>query len=310
MDGADRGAAEPPARLRLDRRLSAEGFYESREQAQAAIIAGEVRVDGLVVDKPSRLVSTAAHLEVSGPPRFVGRGGEKLAGALDDLGLSPAGCVALDAGAGRGGFTDCLLQRGARHVVAVDVGHGQFARRLPRDGRVTLIEGQNLRSLTREVLRPSLPPGLPWPDLAVLDLSFIGLAKVFPAVRDLLQPCSNVLALVKPQFEVGRERLGKGGVVRNPELHASAIMGVADAAWREGFALLGLVFSRLRGPEGNLEYFLLLRTPAAQAGPCAPGGEDGQLEKTGRPQLDRQTLRESAARVVQSAAKVLGARSR
>ncbi len=271
-------------RLRLDQLVVMRGLCASREKARAAILAGEVLVDGQPVTKAGTLVPAAASVELAESPRYVSRGGDKLAGAIADFGIEVGGRVALDSGASTGGFTDCLLQHGARHVAAVDVGYGQLAWRLRVDPRVTVVERQNLRYLTSEKLLDLLPPDLPSPDLATLDLSFIGLAKVFPAVAGLLSPGGIIIALVKPQFEVGRGQVGKRGVVRDPALHRQALLGVAAAAYEAGFRVCGVTHSRLAGPEGNREYFLLLELPVA-AGQAAGGNEPAGLEKKGRPEL-------------------------
>lgn len=290
-------------RLRLDQRLVASGFFTHREQAKLAIQSGWVLVNGEAGLTPGDLVSPDASIQVTQSLRYVSRGGEKLAGALDDFGLDVSGMVALDAGASTGGFVDCLLQRHAAHVVAVDVGYGQLAWKLRQDPRVTVIERQNIRYLTREILSAKVPPGTPWPGLVTLDLSFIGLEKVFPAVTGLIEPGGLVVALVKPQFQVGRGLVGKGGVVRRPELHRDAIVGAGGAAIEQGFGVLAATYSRLKGPQGNLEYFLLLRG----AGLTGNGSEHAQLEKTGATTLGLQDLRALAEQVVGAAVAALGA---
>lgn len=289
--------------MRLDQLLVAGGWYESREKAQAAILAGQVTVTGRDVVKPGTLVAPDADISVSGGARFVSRGGDKLAGALDRLELGVVGLVALDAGSATGGFVDCLLQRGAAHVVAVDVGYGQLAWRLREDQRVTVIERQNLRHLTPGMLKERLPAGVAWPGLVTLDLSFIGLDKVLPAVRLLVEPGGLVLALVKPQFEVGPKQVGKRGVVRRPELHRLALQGVAAAAEASGFTVIGLTYSDVRGPQGNIEYFLLSR--AARAGQEGAEGEPAQLEKTGESTLTGAALEVAITAVVEAAWRAL-----
>jgi len=287
------------ARRRLDSLLVAKGHFASREKARAAVLAGSVKVDGQALVKAGALVREDAVLEVVAPPRYVSRGGDKLAGALADFALDVTGRVALDSGASTGGFTDCLLQHGARHVVAVDVGYGQLAWSLRTDPRVTVVERQNLRYLTAAQLRVLLPEDLPLPDLATLDLSFIGLGKVLPAVAGILRDDGIVVALVKPQFEVGKGQVGKKGVVRRPEQHASALTGVAAAAVAAGFFVLGCTYSKLPGPEGNIEFFLLLQK--APAGHAGGGREAGRLEKTGRPALDAAGLAAAVAAAVSAA---------
>jgi 23S rRNA (cytidine1920-2'-O)/16S rRNA (cytidine1409-2'-O)-methyltransferase len=282
----------------------AEDLFPSREQARAAILAGEVTVDGRPASKPGMSVQAGSVFAVLKRSRFVSRGGEKLDGAIERLELDVAGTIALDCGASTGGFTDCLLQRGASHVVAVDVGYGQLAWTLRRDRRVTVMERQNIRLLTPAALRAAMPERLPLPDLATLDLSFIGLEKVFPALVMLLRGGALVVALVKPQFQVGRALVGKGGIVRRPELHVSAIVSTAEAARDQGYGVLDLTYSGLPGPGGNLEYFLLLQAPGA--GGYGSSNEIDSLEKT-RQRLDRAVIATLAERTVADARATLGA---
>ena len=244
---------------RLDERLLREGLAESRTRAQALIRAGQVLVDDTPHDKPGTRVADGARIRLrSEPKRFVSRGGEKLAGALDDLGVDPGGRDCLDVGASTGGFCDCLLQRGARSVVAVDVGYGQLDARLRDDPRVHVLERTNARHLE--------PAALPGPvSLVTVDVSFISARLLLPAL-ERCAPAADWLVMVKPQFEVGRERVGKGGVVRDDALRQEAADAVANAAAERGFAEVGRVDSRLAGPKGNREIFLLLR-PAPVAGP-------------------------------------------
>jgi 23S rRNA (cytidine1920-2'-O)/16S rRNA (cytidine1409-2'-O)-methyltransferase len=203
------------------------------------------------VSKPGELVFEDAELEVVQAPQFVSRGGVKLANALDHLCLDVAGRHALDVGASTGGFTDCLLQRGAAHVVALDVAYGELDWRLRSDERVTVIERRNARTLSAEEL--------PYhPDLIVVDVSFISLRKVVPAVLNCAASGFDCLALVKPQFEVGRERVGKGGVVRDPDARRAALRAVGHATIELGAAVMGFVSSKLPGPKGNLETFIWL----------------------------------------------------
>jgi 23S rRNA (cytidine1920-2'-O)/16S rRNA (cytidine1409-2'-O)-methyltransferase len=246
---------------RLDTLLTERGLFTSRTRAAASVMAGEVTVglDGRKASKPGEMVAVDAELGVRERARFVSRGGTKLANALDGLDIFIEGRRALDVGASTGGFTDCLLQRGAAEVVAVDVGYGDFEYRLRTDPRVTLLERTNARSLTGGML-PYVP------DLAVLDVSFISLRKLLPAVLGCLADRYDALALVKPQFEVGRERVGKGGVVRAPEDRRSALLDVGDAALSLGATVLGYRSSGLPGPKGNLETFVWL----AESG--RPGG--------------------------------------
>ena len=243
---------------RLDERLLREGLAESRTRAQALIRAGQVLVDDTPQDKPGTRIAAEARIRLRGERRrFVSRGGEKLAGALDDLGLDPAGRDCLDVGASTGGFSDCLLQRGARSVVAVDVGYGQLDTRLRDDPRVHVLERTNARHLE--------PEQLPAPvSLVTVDVSFISVGLLVPALARCA-PRADWLVMVKPQFEVGRERVGKGGVVRDDALRAEAADRVAAACAEAGFAEVGRVDSRLAGPKGNREIFLWLRPAAGTA---------------------------------------------
>jgi 23S rRNA (cytidine1920-2'-O)/16S rRNA (cytidine1409-2'-O)-methyltransferase len=272
LDGlAPREASAPPApaedpdappaprragKSRLDERLVRDGLADTRTKAQALIRLGRVTVDGAAVDKPGTPVRDGAAVALQGAAeRFVSRGGEKLAGALADLGVDPAGQVCLDVGASTGGFTDCLLQAGARRVVAVDVGHGQLDLRLRSDPRVAVLERSNFRTLPAELVREAA--GAPI-GLATMDVSFISAALLLPALA-VAAPEADLLVLVKPQFEVGREHVGKGGVVRDDALREDAARSVAETAVRLGYERAGQADSRLAGPKGNREIFLLLR---------------------------------------------------
>jgi len=243
------------SKRRLDTLLAERGFYESRSRAAAAVMAGDVRVGERPASKPGELVADDAELQVAERPAFVSRGGVKLANALDALGLDPRGRRALDVGASTGGFTDCLLQRGAAAVVALDVAYGELHWSLRQDPRVTVIERRNARSLE--------PEELPYaPDLIVADVSFISLTKVLPAVLACAAERFDCLALVKPQFEVGRERVGRGGVVREAADRRAALVAVAGEARDElGASVLGFASSRLPGPAGNRETFMWLAEP-------------------------------------------------
>ena len=244
-------------RERLDKLLVDRGHAASRERARAMIMAGAVRVADRVVDKAGTLVPADAELSVAGGDLpYVSRGGVKLAGALDALGIDVAGRLVLDVGASTGGFTDCVLQRGARAVIAVDVGYGQLAWALRQDPRVTLLERCNVRHLEASQL-PARP------DFAVVDASFISLTLILPRIATVVAPGSVIVALVKPQFEVGKGQVGRGGVVRDPALHASAIARVRDCAIGLGLAVLGECPSPILGPKGNREFFLALQTPVA-----------------------------------------------
>jgi 23S rRNA (cytidine1920-2'-O)/16S rRNA (cytidine1409-2'-O)-methyltransferase len=238
-------------RARIDRLLVERGLAESRERAARLILAGEVLVDGKRVDKAGALVPATGTIELQGRAPFVSRGGEKLAHALDQFGVKVDSRICLDVGASTGGFTHCLLQRGAAHVYAVDVGTGQLDSRLRGDARVTVMEGVNARSLDPRLLAER-------PSLTVVDVSFISLEKVLPAVMAALASPGEAVALVKPQFEVGRGAVGKGGVVRDPEQHRAVVARLARYAIVRGWHVLGVTASPLRGPKGNREFFLHL----------------------------------------------------
>jgi 23S rRNA (cytidine1920-2'-O)/16S rRNA (cytidine1409-2'-O)-methyltransferase len=237
---------------RLDTLLAERGLFDSRSRAAAAVIAGEVRVEGRPAEKPGQLVAEDAAVAVAARPRYVSRGGIKLENALETFGLDATGRRALDVGAATGGFTDCLLQHGAAAVVTLDVAYGELHWRIRNDPRVTVMERLNVRSLD--------PGELPYaPDLIVVDVSFISLTKVLPAVLAAAAPRFDCLALVKPQFEVGRERVGKGGVVRSADDRRSALIAVGEhARSRLDAAVLGYASSGLPGPAGNRESFLWL----------------------------------------------------
>ncbi len=242
-----------PGRLRLDELLVARGLAETRAQAARLILAGRVRLGGERADKAGHLVRDDAAVELAATSPYVSRGGEKLAAALDAFQVSPRDRVCLDVGASTGGFTDCLLARGARHVYAVDVGHGQLHPRVRADARVTALEGVNARGLAPAAFDPPA-------SLATIDVSFISLEKVLPAVAACLAPdgARDILALVKPQFEVGRGQVGRGGVVRDERRHREVLVRVAEFAAAHGVAGRGVVASPLRGPKGNREFFLHL----------------------------------------------------
>jgi 23S rRNA (cytidine1920-2'-O)/16S rRNA (cytidine1409-2'-O)-methyltransferase len=246
---------------RLDLVLVERGLAISRQQAQQLIRAGRVRSGDRVLDKPGLDVLPDLDLQVQQPQRYVSRGGEKLEAALDAFPIAIAGRVCVDGGISTGGFTDCLLQRGAARVYGVDVGYGQTAWSLRSDARVTLRERTNLRHLTAAEL---YGPDDPVADLAVADVSFISLVLVLPALLALLKAPQDgaeldLVVLVKPQFEVGKARVGKGGVVRDPAAHCDAIAGVVTAAQALGLRASGLVASPITGPAGNHEYLLWLQ---------------------------------------------------
>ncbi len=256
-------------RVRIDTLLSERGLFASRAQAAASVLAGDVLVlpERRRAEKPGQLVRDDVEFEVAAPPPFVSRGGVKLRNALDALQVPVAGRRALDVGASTGGFTDCLLQSGAGHVVAVDVAYGELDWRLRSDPRVTVIERSNARALQ--------PAELPYaPDLIVIDVSFISLAKVLPAVLGSAAERFDCLALIKPQFEVGRSAVGKGGVVRDAAARRGALVSVGLSALELGVSVMGYASSGLPGPKGNLETFVWL----AETG----RGEEVDLEAAAR----------------------------
>ncbi len=244
-------AAPARARERLDRLLVERGLAPSREQAARLILAGRVFVDGERVDKAGRQVGASAVVEVKARPPYVSRGGEKLAHALEAFGISVAGRTCLDVGASTGGFTHCLLSRGAARVYAVDVGKGQLDASLRADPRVMLMEKTNARSLAAAAFPLE-------PDLATVDVAFISLEKVLPAVMGVLADPAEAVLLVKPQFEVGKGLVGKGGVVRDPAQRRAVLGRLARFAILHGWHVLGLAASPLTGPKGNREFLLYL----------------------------------------------------
>jgi 23S rRNA (cytidine1920-2'-O)/16S rRNA (cytidine1409-2'-O)-methyltransferase len=250
-------------RSRLDLLCVERGLAPSRQRAQALILAGQVVVDGVPVTRAGVSVAPTATIALAAEDHpFVSRGGLKLQAALDAFGLEVAGLVALDVGASTGGFTDCLLQRGARHVIAVDVGYGQLAWKLRQDPRVTCVERCNARNLEGAALRDALADPGAWPaELAVVDVSFISLTLVLPAMARVLGPGRPVVALIKPQFEAGRGEVGKGGVVRDPEKRGRAIERVLGWAREQRYTVGGEIDSPVPGPRGNVERLALLVTP-------------------------------------------------
>lgn len=241
-----------PTRTRLDQLLVDRGLAPSREKARAIIMAGAVSRGTERLIKPGVMVAEDTDLRMAAAPRFVGRGGEKLDKALSAFHLDPTGMVALDVGASTGGFTDCLLQHGAARVYAVDVGHGQLDYRLRSDRRVVCQEGVNARY-------PLTLPELC--DIAVADVSFISLQLVVPSLMAAVHPGSPIIALVKPQFEAGKGKVGKGGVVRDPEVHCTVLSGIINWGIRAGLRLGGLTPSPIVGDKGNREFLILWRTP-------------------------------------------------
>lgn len=239
---------------RLDQRVFELGLVESRERAKTTIMSGLVFVNGQRADKPGTSVSDESLIEIKGEKlKFVSRGGLKLEKALIEFNVDPKGLVCIDCGASTGGFTDCLLQNGARRVYSVDVGYGQLAWKLRNDDRVVSMERTNIRNL--------MPDDLPEkPQLAVMDLSFISLGLVLPVVKRLLADDGSVICLIKPQFEAGREKVGKKGVVRDAEVHTEVLRSFLGSAKKTGFSVLGIGYSPIRGPEGNIEYLGYLRS--------------------------------------------------
>ncbi len=262
------------AKQRLDILLVDRQLCDSRQQAQRLIRAGEVRVNQQVVDKPGTEIDLAAHIEVKARSPYVSRGGEKLAKAIAQFGIPVTGRVCLDAGISTGGFTDCLLQSGATRVYGIDVGYGQVDWKLRQDRRLVLRERTNIRYLTPMDLYGSnltadTPPSFaqPQPDLGVADVSFISLTKILGPMWELLRSPREVVLLVKPQFEVGRAKVGKKGVVRDTRDQAEAILHVLQTALTLGWHYHGLTWSPLTGPAGNLEYLLWLHMDAGLAVP-------------------------------------------
>ncbi|BAF59378.1 predicted rRNA methylase [Pelotomaculum thermopropionicum SI] len=250
-------------KLRLDVRLARDGYCPSREKAQAAIMAGLVFVDGERACKPGMMVDPSSVIEVRGCPLpYVSRGGLKLEKAIKVFGLVLNGRVVIDVGASTGGFTDCALKHGARLVYAVDVGYGQLAWQLRKDPRVVVLERTNIRHLTPGCLTET-------PDFAVIDVSFISLEKVLPKVGELTAPDAEGVALVKPQFEAGRDRVGKKGVVREPSVHVEVLFKVVALVNGLGWAVGGLDYSPVTGPEGNIEFLLFFRKKGEQI-ECSP----------------------------------------
>ncbi len=244
------------AKQRLDLLLVTLNLCASRQQAQRLIRAGEVKVNQQLVDKPGTEINTNAKIEIRQKPKYVSRGGEKLAKALEEFKISVSDRICLDGGISTGGFTDCLLQAGADRVYGVDVGYGQVAWTLRTDDRVILKERTNFRYLTPQQLYGDMTAA----DLGVMDLSFISLTKVLEPLNKLLVEPKEAILLVKPQFEVGRSRVGKKGVVRDPQDQAGAIFQVLEAAYQIGWQYCGLTNSPITGPAGNIEYLLWLNT--------------------------------------------------
>ena len=241
-----------PKKIRLDQFLVEEGYFPSREQAQRAILAHEVRIADQIVSKPAVMVQAGAAVSLQARAPYVSRGGIKLEGALDHFGISPEGLTVLDLGASTGGFTDCLLQRGARRVYAVDVGQGQLAWKIRNDSRVVVIEKQNARYLGRDQIPEEI-------DLCVIDVSFISMTLILSNAFDLLTPNGVVLALIKPQFELQAKEVGRGGIVRDLVLHEKAQNKIRNFITNAGHDLIGIAPSKLAGTDGNQEFFICAR---------------------------------------------------
>lgn len=242
-------------KLRLDKLMVERGLAPSRERAQALIMAGQVVVGDHAVDKSGQQVARDSEIRIKGDVLpYVSRGGLKMKKVLDEFGVDVTGLVAIDVGASTGGFTDCLLQAGVKKVFAVDVGHGQLAWKLQQDPRVISMEKTNIRHLLPEQLDTV-------PELAVIDASFISLSKVLPATVNLLKPGGRIIALIKPQFEVGKGEVGKGGIVRDPAAHERVIDAVRQTAQEMGLVAVGLCESPITGADGNREFLILLELP-------------------------------------------------
>ena len=239
-------------KARIDQTLVERGFFASRERAQRAIMAGEVRVGDRVFAKAAELIEIDAPISIVQPPQFASRGALKLGGALDFFGVEVKGKTALDIGSSTGGFTDCLLQRGAAKLFAVDVGHGQLAWKLRNDPRVTVMEKVNARFLSREDI-PEVA------DLCVIDVSFISLTLILPRSFELIAPEGMILALIKPQFELQRKDVGRGGIVRGPALHEKAQQKIVKFVEEANYHVVGLVPSTITGTDGNQEFFICIR---------------------------------------------------
>lgn len=238
---------------RLDTLVYELGYAESREKAKTLIMAGNVYVDGQKSDKPGTSYNTNVKVEVRGEtPRYVSRGGLKLEKAMNVFDISLQDCVAMDIGASTGGFTDCMLQNGAKKVYSIDVGYGQLAWKLRTDDRVVNMERTNIRYVTKEQVPDEI-------DFFSVDVSFISLKLVLPTARNLMRDNAKAICLIKPQFEAGREKVGKKGVVRDPAVHIEVIETITNFCLENGFNILGLDFSPIKGPEGNIEYLIFIQ---------------------------------------------------
>ncbi len=240
-------------KTRLDELLAKKGLFESRTKAQSAIIAGLILVDGQKIEKPGTKVDETDEIRILGDAcPYVSRGGLKLVGAIDSFNVDVNDLVAADIGAGTGGFTDCLLQKGAKKVYAIDVGYGQIAWKLRNDKRVTVIERKNARELSESDLGEKV-------DLVVMDVSFISILKILPAIQNILKESGDVITLVKPQFEAGKDEVPKGGVIRDKKTHDKVLSNIKTGVEALGFNVIGQIQSPITGRDGNVEYFMHLR---------------------------------------------------
>lgn len=254
-DGLGAAPHNPARKMRLDLLLVERGEFESRERARRAIMAGTVLVDEVVIDKPGTNIAPDRTIRVRHAERYVSRGGTKLEGALEAFAVNPKGKLCLDVGASTGGFTDCLLQRGARKVIAVDVGHNQMHHRIRSDARVVCHEKINARALPADLFDEP-------PVLFVADVSFISLTLILPSVRQVIAPDAEGIILIKPQFELAKEQVGKGGIVRDPALHQAAVDKIQQAALQGGWLWKGTIPSPILGTEGNHEFLAhILKQP-------------------------------------------------
>ena len=238
-------------KIRLDKLLFEKAIVESREKARAIILEGNVLVNGMVVDKAGALVKSDAVLAVKSKMPYVSRGGLKLEHAIKYLDIEIKGKIAMDVGASTGGFTDCLLQHGAKKIYAIDVGYGQFSWILRNDDKIVLLEKTNIRHLDHGLVFDEI-------DIATIDVSFISLLKVLPKVSEFLNPSGTIVALIKPQFEAGRKDVGKGGVVRDEKKRLEIVENIKNESKKKGFNVIGITKSPLKGPKGNVEYFIYL----------------------------------------------------
>ena len=239
-------------KVRLDKLLFEKGLVESREKSRALILEGNVTVNGIVIDKAGTLVRQDVELKIAERMPYVSRGGLKLQHALEVFSINVKGETAMDAGASTGGFTDCLLQYGARKVYAVDVGYGQFHWRLRNDERVVLLEKTNIRYLEKNKIHDKI-------DIVVIDVSFISLLKVIPKVKEFLKPSGEIVALIKPQFEAGRRDVGKGGVIRDKKIRLETVGIIERESEKMGLKSMGVEESPIKGPKGNIEYLIYLK---------------------------------------------------